>query len=170
MTDNEIIKALDVCGHLDACADCPLGCLEGVDKCMHTLLLNALDLINRQKEDIDELEAIVDLRSKRKYYQKFVTEVYQKEKGNELSTPDFDYIYELYFKQKAEIEDKSEKLRKVLPIVAELKAEAIKEFAEGLTKKIFPIGYLCDGNYSVNAKAVKTVIDNLVKEMTEEKK
>lgn len=50
MTDNEIIKALDICGHLEACADCPLGCLEGVDKCMHTLLLNALDLMMRAQE------------------------------------------------------------------------------------------------------------------------
>lgn len=58
MTDNEIIKALDICGHLDACADCPLGCLEGVDKCMHTLLLNALDLINRQKAEIERLQSV----------------------------------------------------------------------------------------------------------------
>ena len=57
MTDNKIIKALDICGHLEACADCPLGCLEGVDKCMHTLLLNALDLINRQKAEVERLQA-----------------------------------------------------------------------------------------------------------------
>ena len=55
MTDNKIIKALDICGHLEACADCPLGDLGGIDKCMHTLLLNALDLINRQKAEIEQL-------------------------------------------------------------------------------------------------------------------
>ena len=56
MTDNEIIKALDICGHLESCADCPLGDLSGIDKCMHTLLLNALDLINRQKAEIERLK------------------------------------------------------------------------------------------------------------------
>ena len=60
--DNDIIKALDICGHLDACADCPLGCLEGVDKCMHTLLLNALDLINRQKEEIERVKALYNIK------------------------------------------------------------------------------------------------------------
>lgn len=67
MTDNEIIKALDICGHLEACADCPLGCLEGVDKCMHTLLLNALDLINRQKAELERYK---------KYYETMEIEIY----------------------------------------------------------------------------------------------
>lgn len=59
MTDNEIIKAMDICGHLEACAECPLGDMEGVDKCMHTLLQNALDLINRLKEENEDLRQIV---------------------------------------------------------------------------------------------------------------
>ena len=58
MTDNEITKALDICSHLEACADCPFGSLEGTDKCMHTLLLNALDLINRQKAEIERLKSL----------------------------------------------------------------------------------------------------------------
>lgn len=62
------------------------------------------DLINRQREEIDDLNFIVGIKSKRKYYRKFIDEVYHKEKGNELCEPDFDYIYELYFKQKEEIE------------------------------------------------------------------
>ena len=58
MKDSDIIKALDICGHLEACADCPLGDFGGVDKCMHTILLNALDLINRQKEEIKRLHTM----------------------------------------------------------------------------------------------------------------
>lgn len=42
---------------------------------------------------------------------------------------------DLINRQKAEIEEKSNKLRDVLPIVAELKAEAITEFAERLREK-----------------------------------
>mgnify|MGYP003402922840 CR=1 FL=1 len=57
MTDNEIIRALDICGHLESCADCQFGDLEGIDKCMHTLYLNALDQIKRQKAHIETLES-----------------------------------------------------------------------------------------------------------------
>ena len=50
-----------------------------------------------------------------------------------------------------------------------IRVEAIKEFTDRLTKKIFPFDYLSELNYSVNAMAVKTSIVNLVKEMAEEK-
>ena len=51
MTDNEIIKAFTLCANQGACKDCPLDDLGGVERCMHTLLLNALDLINRLKAE-----------------------------------------------------------------------------------------------------------------------
>lgn len=59
MKDEEIIVALDRCGYLKDCADCPLNDMGSVDKCMHTLLINALDLINRLKADKKELEAML---------------------------------------------------------------------------------------------------------------
>lgn len=67
-------------------------------------VVNALDLINRQQERIEELEMLTGLANNRKYYRKFVDEVFCKQKGNELSEPDFDYIYQLYFEQQTEIE------------------------------------------------------------------
>lgn len=58
MTDAEIIKALEVCvGIHNDCEDCPL--LEhsqATDECMTELMSNALDLINRQKADIEKLK------------------------------------------------------------------------------------------------------------------
>lgn len=56
MTDNEIIKALDRCGYLKDCADCPLSGIEGTDKCKHLLYINALDLINRLQAENKRLE------------------------------------------------------------------------------------------------------------------
>lgn len=56
MTDNEIIKALECCvnwGGTTSCADCPFqntGCLH------FNKLKEVLDLINRQKAKIKELE------------------------------------------------------------------------------------------------------------------
>ena len=49
MTDNEIIKALECCSDSN-CHECPI---EG---CTDDIFRNALDLINRQKARIKELE------------------------------------------------------------------------------------------------------------------
>ena len=46
-----------------------------------------------------------------------------------------------------------------------IRAKAIKEFAERLNKKLFPLGMTSDGNYSINAKAVKAAIDKIKDEM-----
>ena len=103
---------------------------------------NALDLISRQQERIEELEIITGLANNRKYYRKFVDEVFCKQKGNELSEPDFDYIYQLYFEQQAEIERLKNEIKgfdKFLKetdcSLKEIRAEAIKEFAERLKEK-----------------------------------
>lgn len=57
MTDNEIIKALECCSNGNACQEeCPLNDLEDLAYCMSTLLQNTLDLINRQKAEIEDLQ------------------------------------------------------------------------------------------------------------------
>ena len=62
MTDNEIIKALECCACVDnACDDCPItSTLKDDCKCGEYLAKNALNLINRQKAEIEELEAEID--------------------------------------------------------------------------------------------------------------
>lgn len=98
------------------------------------LMLEAAARIERLAEDKAELEAIVDLRSKREWYSKFVEEVYQKIPGNELSTPDFDYIYEQYFKLAEELDDAKRdtipKLRRSLERANAMGIEADKKIAE----------------------------------------
>lgn len=100
MSDEDIKKALECCFEWH-CTKCPM---VGKYLCSKSLREHALDLINRQQERIEELEIITGLANNRKYYRKFVDEVFCKQKGNELSEPDFDYIYQLYFEQQAEIE------------------------------------------------------------------
>lgn len=100
MTDNEIIKALEQCK-----SGCNKKCiLFHTDECQYYLMENIFDLIKRQQEHIEELEIQTGLMRRRKYYDKFVKEVFQKEKGNDLVHPDFDEIYKRYFEQQAEIE------------------------------------------------------------------
>jgi hypothetical protein len=67
------------------------------------------------------------------------------------------YALDLINRQKAEIEEKSNKLREVLPIVAELKAEAITEFEERLNDTKFKQG----NDYIIYADNVSTVAKEL---------
>lgn len=74
----------------------------------------------------------------------------------------------LIIRQKAEVEEKSNKLREVLPIVAEIKAESIKEFAERLKERKC---HYTETEHTFNFDGVDVdEIDNLVKEMVGEGK
>ena len=53
MTDNEIIKALECCAK-SSCKNCPENC--GSAMCLKNLVIDSLDLINRQKAEIERLE------------------------------------------------------------------------------------------------------------------
>jgi hypothetical protein len=65
LTDNEIIKALECCNEMKAseCSECPL---LTVDCSEYDLYKLALDLINRQKAEIERLQAMVE-REREKY-------------------------------------------------------------------------------------------------------
>lgn len=61
MTDNEIVKALECCKLTNEqqesqCEDCPLW-ETSLMICQELLAFHALDLINRQKAEIERLEA-----------------------------------------------------------------------------------------------------------------
>ena len=60
MNDNDIIKALECCCITPAnCKECPLGVIDNAD-CFRTVIhKNALDLINRQKAEIERLKGMV---------------------------------------------------------------------------------------------------------------
>lgn len=58
MTDNEIIKALEGCGNWESdktCDECPAN-TYGFG-CAHKMAKHSLDLINRQKAEIEKLKA-----------------------------------------------------------------------------------------------------------------
>ena len=62
MTDKEVIKALELCANLEECKDCPMANMQkyDTDTCEHQIMLYALDLINRQKAEIERLNKEVD--------------------------------------------------------------------------------------------------------------
>ena len=55
MTDNEIIKALECCVKTEFISDCAKCEMFAID-CKDILIENALDLINRQKAEIESLK------------------------------------------------------------------------------------------------------------------
>ena len=57
MTDNEIIKALECCVNAD-CENCPSKTI--CDSDTERFVVKVFDLINRQKAEIEELEAEID--------------------------------------------------------------------------------------------------------------
>ena len=62
MTDNDIIKALEVCvGIHNDCDNCPLlEYSQATDECMTEAMSNALDLINRQKAEIENCYEFIE--------------------------------------------------------------------------------------------------------------
>ena len=74
----------------------------------------------------------------------------------------------------SKLEAENAKLQRLLDFYEETsgnkkaKAEAIKEFAEKLKKKIYPYNGVDKKKYAINAYAVEKTIEGLVKEMTEE--
>ena len=66
MTDNEIIKALD--WHLNGenhCDECPLVTIKNsTTYCVDKLLKSALDLINRQKAEIEKKDKLLEIADK----------------------------------------------------------------------------------------------------------
>lgn len=58
MTEREIIKGLECCYTGYGCKDCPYYC--GNEDCPELVIKDALDLINRQKAEIERLEEMYD--------------------------------------------------------------------------------------------------------------
>lgn len=179
LADSEIKKALEICYDTMDCAQCP-NKNEGLG-CIRISLKNALDLINRkdskiaelteennrQKEEIEDLNFLTQLQRGRKYYNKFVKEVFQKEKGNDLLYPDFDEIYKRYFEQKAEIERlEKHELKEAMTFNNETIKRAVNEAIEKFAERVKMAFYYEFEELIPSIMADK--IDNLVKEMAGE--
>ena len=141
MNDADIIKALECCFTLGRCEDCPMYAdgwfSQSRNACRAKLMGDSLDLINRQKEEIERLQG---------YNENLLTA------NTALSNE-----------------------------ILDIKSESIKEFAERLRNKFFNYydgltentSKSCHNGDSLMfyevADMIVDCIDNLVKEMTEDK-
>lgn len=108
MTDNEIIKALECCMD-DDCDNCP----DTFGNCEHNAMRNALDLINRQKAEIERLKNL-------KIFERFINDkIHSKGYGCEYPTPEI--RQEAFEEELGRLYD-----------IATARVEAVKEFADRL--------------------------------------
>ena len=104
MTDNEIIKALELCRNENGiCSDCPYS--DDYTNCNTRIAKDVLDLINRQKAEVEKLQ---------EYYKMY-----------------YDRMREIKELQD-EVEHSSYKISLFDETIKTAKSEAIKEFAERL--------------------------------------
>lgn len=172
MTDNEVIKALELCIRGDE-GDCLLCPLHDVEACTYEIEILALDLINRQKEEIEELKVKCDsLRSAgnslKMHYEKAEAEIERLQSVNADMQESLRLAAEANKDMQAEVErlqalvkERSEvSIGEIAEVVdrarADIRAEAIKEFAERLKRN--------EGRRGVPI----ATIDRLAKEMTED--
>ena len=182
MTDNEIIKALECCSETKTsdCKECPL---LSVECSKYDLYKLALDLINHQKAENEENSLKIETQANTIKIletalenQNTVNVELQLKIKNCISEKD-DLNIELQAMRgaansyKAEIERLKAEIRNTDNILNsldrplfEVKAEAIKEFAERLKEKI-PRG---ESWLPIHDTCLDIVIDTLVKEMAGE--
>jgi hypothetical protein len=166
MTDAEIIKALECCTNsLDCPADCPL--YEYAGYCFLALHKPTLDLINRQKTEIERLKTLAELGNMRANDYRVMRDRALRAEADvewlkKIRTTVNDFWVELQGLSIAKGKEKPT-LEELLEYIEQAKAEAIREFAERLKERTkMPIGTLYGKMVYIKD------IDNLVKEMVGE--
>lgn len=137
MTDNEIIKALEICSHRNGdlpCEGCPAYSIAQM--CMEDLMSDAFDLINRKNAEIERLQDELIIS-----------------KGEEIKLHDDMCVL------KDELHRAKVEISKHFDYMDEAKSEAIKEFADRLKEHRY-------GELHNRISFSVEYLDNLVKEMT----
>ena len=138
-TDDEIIKVLECCAYSDGCERCQYS--KQCDGVEH--LINTLDLINRQKSEIERL------KTENKIYIEANRVIgYQRDQRDK------------------EIDELQNQIDGLDVRENKIKAEAYKEFAEKLKEKIGDCHIINDGEYcGFDCGDAHKCIDNLLIEM-----
>jgi hypothetical protein len=118
MTDNEIIKALQLCTGGDIyCKDCPY---TDIQRCRYVSLVDALDLINRQNSEISVKRKLLDIaEAKFKAYEMDKAQLESDIVNANMNLEHLQYEFDLLKQEKSVVI-----------------AEAVKEFAEMVKEKI----------------------------------
>lgn len=153
MTDEQIIKAMECCSNVERITDC--GCCPYYrNGCLDKVHLDAIDLINRQRAEISELQHKYDLAvAEREANVKGFTETLERQRA-EIERKN--RILESYALQYGTVADKDVLLKQV-------KAEAVKEFAARVKLAFY---YEFE---EIIPSIMADKIDNIAKEMVGER-
>lgn len=151
MTDEQVIKALECCVYWN-CKECP--CFVDKGNCTRKSDRELLNLINRQKEEIERLQSLCS--SKDAIINSQEAEIRQNENRFPHFTEDTQVVS---VSKKADGQYYADRVTTIQ--VDKIRAEAYKEFAERLKEKM-------DINSSGYILITEMTLDNLLKEMTEE--
>lgn len=135
MTDEQIVKALERCGNIGLCRDCPyyhFNSKRGLG-CHNNLMLDALDLIKRQQAEIERLEAV--------------------EVGNKTGSLGAVASF---------IDEKERLVRAKNEWEREVRSKTIKEFAERLKKKAYLNNYCV---YVVTNDEIDNLVKEMTEEI-----
>lgn len=178
MTEFEIIKALECCASgtsSEACEGCPFNENDICDKESNATEKYALDLINRQKADIEKKDIEIDILIRKK--EALNDEILDLKAEVEETQKNSETLAIALIKAKAEVERLQQKyelseaereanVKGFAETLETVRAEAIKEFAERLKVKK-AIHYCKCGRDIDTTDIVNNYIDNLAEEMTE---
>ena len=167
MNDVDIIKALECCTSSTTSEAC-IGSPSSTTICTEMgngLQIYALDLINRQKAEIERLQEYYKLYYERK------KDIEELNTQIEHLTGNLKFVRGTVERQLDEIKRKDSQTEELVSFQRFCERKAIKEFAERLKQSAFD----CDVSFGYGkehyTEAVAVVeIDNLVKEMMEGKK
>lgn len=161
-TDEQIVKALEICIEGSSCKECPINPNHGnYGYCTNLALTHALDLINRQSEKIADLEdENKGLKETNEHLSgEYIALSKENDKMRKVINADVVIINRRG--------GKSEYVKEIIRIKTSLvKAEAYKEFAERLKCKMQDLARLDYGG-TVLFLVGEKFIDELVEEMTE---
>ena len=147
MTDAEIIKALEWCTDtIPPCHACKYD--EDTytsDECMGELMKDALDLINRQKAEIEELTTLCEMQDKNMLEQMAEIERFKKEIHNAID----EVLVEIRKAKKLYVKD-----------IARAKSEARKEFVKNFEKKIKDVNFTLRQTWEIQC-ALKEVLEEM---------
>lgn len=101
MTDAEIIKALECCAGDDGCDVCPM--YKPSSECITELQGKALDLINRQKAEIERLKRLLEEEEAKykecakRFYKEAIKEFAERLKDKQQTFISDEYAYKFIY-------------------------------------------------------------------------
>lgn len=163
MTDNEIIKAMQcVIGNDVSCSECAYQKALPFPSCRRMCAKNALDLIKRQKAEIERLKK-ESLSKEKAYNNEYFLRKKIKDELKAMRGAANSYKLELERKED-ELNRAKVEISKHFDYMDSAANEALIDFAERLKRYSFVDNLSLDGKETVYVDDV----DNLVKKMTEE--